>query len=149
MDKDREYKAVNSMLVNLFQEILKLEEKAIITEEFKDLTNNDMHVIEAIGIGDGRNMSAIAKSLGITVGSLTISVNALVKKGYVARTRSEEDRRVVLVSLTEKGVKAYRHHEDYHHKMTMAVLSAFDEEERKVLMKLLDAIEDFFDGYSG
>ena len=48
---DEAYKAINDVLVNLINEIWELEEKAIITEEFKDLTNNDMHVIEAIGLG--------------------------------------------------------------------------------------------------
>ena len=33
---------INDVLVNLFNEILKLEEEAIITDEFKDITNNDM-----------------------------------------------------------------------------------------------------------
>lgn len=59
---DEAYKAINDVLVNLINEIWELEEKAIITEEFKDLTNNDMHVIEAIGLGEGRNMSSIAKN---------------------------------------------------------------------------------------
>ena len=63
------YKTINHILVNLINEIWELEEKAIITEEFKDLTNNDMHVIEAVGLGDGNNMSAIARRLGITVGT--------------------------------------------------------------------------------
>ncbi len=37
----------SSTLVHLFHEIQKLEEEAIITEDFKDLTNNDMHIIES------------------------------------------------------------------------------------------------------
>lgn len=74
------YKTINHILVNLINEIWELEEKAIITEEFKDLTNNDMHVIEAVGLGDGNNMSAIARRLGITVGSLTTAMNSLVNK---------------------------------------------------------------------
>ena len=45
------YEVINDILVNLFNEILKREEEAIITEEFKDISNNDMHVIEAVGIG--------------------------------------------------------------------------------------------------
>ena len=69
---DKAYVTINNVLVNLINEIWVLEEKAIITEEFKDLTNNDMHVIEAVGTGDGKNMSSIAKKLNITVGSLTI-----------------------------------------------------------------------------
>ena len=65
------YKAINDILVHLFNEIWELEEKAIITEEYKDITNNDMHIIEAIGLGEGNNMSTIAKKLNITVGSLS------------------------------------------------------------------------------
>ena len=104
------YATINNILVNLINEIWELEEKAIITEEFKDLTNNDMHVIEAIGLGDGNNMSSIAKKLNITVGSLTTAMNSLVNK-----------------KLTDRGVKAYRHHEDYHRQMTRAILDKLDE----------------------
>ena len=89
------YESINKLFVHLFNDILELEEKAVITEEFKDLTNNDMHIIEAVGLGEGDKMSNIARKLGITVGSLTTSMNALVNKKYVLRERSEEDRRVV------------------------------------------------------
>ena len=76
------YETINDILVHLFNEIWELEEKAIITEEYKDISNNDMHIIEAIGLGKGNNMSAIAKKLNITVGSLTTSMNSLVNKKY-------------------------------------------------------------------
>ncbi|MGF0034230.1 MarR family winged helix-turn-helix transcriptional regulator [Bariatricus sp. SGI.154] len=142
------YITINNILVNLINEIWELEEKAIITEEFKDLTNNDMHVIEAVGLGDGRNMSSIAKKLNITVGSLTTAMNSLVNKKYVERRRSEEDRRVVYVKLTTKGIKAYKHHEDYHRQMTQAILDKLDETEIPVLVKTLDALSEFFTGYS-
>ena len=45
------YGILNEVLVRLFRDIMDIEEKAIITQEFKDLTNNDMHVIDAIGVG--------------------------------------------------------------------------------------------------
>ncbi|EOS80959.1 hypothetical protein C817_01295 [Dorea sp. 5-2] len=142
------YITINNVLVNLINEIWELEEKAIITEEFGDLTNNDMHVIEAVGTGDGKNMSSIARKLNITVGSLTTAMNSLVNKKYVERHRSEEDRRVVFVKLTPKGVRAYRHHEDYHRQMTQAVVDKLDEKEMPVLLKTLDALSEFFAGYS-
>ena len=148
MGMDDAYKMINQTLVSLINEIWELEEKAIITDEFKDLTNNDMHVIEAVGIREPRNMSSVAKTLGITVGTLTISINGLVKKGYVHRVRSDADRRVVLVSLTEKGEKAYYHHEEFHREMTNAVLNRLDEKEIPVLMKTLDGLSEFFRGYS-
>ena len=97
------YRAINEILVHLFNEIWELEEKAVITDEYKDITNNDMHIIEAVGLGKGNNMTAIAKKLKITVGSLTTSMNSLVNKKYVVRERSAEDRRVVNIRLTKKG----------------------------------------------
>ena len=145
---DKAYVTINNVLVNLINEIWELEEKAIITEEFKDLTNNDMHVIEAVGTGDGKNMSSIARKLNITVGSLTTAMNSLVTKKYVERRRSEEDRRVVFVKLTPKGIRAFRHHEDYHRQMTQAVVDKLDETEMPVLLKTLDALSEFFAGYS-
>lgn len=140
------YKTINDILVNLINEIWRLEEKAIITEEFKDISNNDMHVIEAIGLGEGNNMSAIAKKLNVTVGTLTTAMNSLVNKKYVERRRSERDRRVVYVKLTEKGVAAYRHHENYHMQMTQAILDKLSEDEIPVLVKTLDGLSGFFRG---
>ena len=107
-----------------------IEGKAIITEEFRDITNNDMHIIEAIGIYEKKNMSTIAKELSVTIGTLTIAINSLVKKGYVDRKRSEEDRRVVYISLTPKGEKA--------------TIDGLSEEETRVLVKALSNLSQFF-----
>ena len=140
------YKTINEVLVHLFNEIWEIEEKAIITEEFRDITNNDMHIIEAIGL-EGNHMSAIANKMKITVGSLTTSMNGLVNKKYAIRQRSETDRRVVNIVLTPKGVKAYNHHKDFHDKITRAAICALSEEEIPVLLKCLNSLSDFFHSY--
>ena len=137
---------INDVLVYLFNEIWELEEQAIITEEFRDITNNDMHVLEAVGLS-GNNMSAIAKKLNITVGSLTTPMNSLVKKHYVDRSRSEEDRRVVNINLTAKGRRAYDHHKDFHDQMTEAVIQHLSGPEVEVLAHALDNLSDFFRTY--
>ena len=138
---------INDVLVHLFNEIMELEEQAIITEEFKDITNNDMHIIEAIGLGEGSPMSAIAKKMNVTAGTLTTSMNSLVNKKYAVRERSEEDRRVVYIKLTEKGKKAYEHHAQFHHQMTEAVIKKLNEEEIPVLLKTLEGLSEFFRNY--
>ena len=138
------YDTLHDLLVKLFNEIMNIEEKAIITEEFKDISNNDMHIIEAIGLDEPRSMSSVAKDLSVTVGTLTIAINNLVKKAYV---RSEKDRRVVLISLTEKGVKAYHHHAEFHDEMIKATLNGLDEEQTKVLVKALTNLSTFFRTY--
>lgn len=143
---DQAYEMFHEVLVKLFNDIMNIEAKAIITPEFRDITNNDMHVIEAVGIREPRNMSSVAKTLGITVGTLTISINGLVKKGYVHRVRSDADRRVVLVSLTEKGKKAYHHHEKFHEDMIQSLLKDLSEEETKTLVSALTNPAGFFSG---
>lgn len=141
------YDTLNHLLVELFRDIMNIEEKAVITPEFKDITNNDMHIIEAIGRTEQKNMSAIAKSLSVTVGTLTIAINNLVKKGYVHRVRSEKDRRVVLISLTEKGRKAFDHHKRFHERMIDAAMNEIPDEEMDILVKALKNLTEFFQGY--
>ena len=139
-------KVINDVLVRLFNEIWQLEKNALITEEFKDLTYNDMHIIEAVGT-DVRKMSDIAASLRITVGSLTTSMNSLVKKGYTERERSGKDRRVVFIRLTAKGRRAYDHHAEFHRQMTEKVMQALSGEELQALTRALTGLVDFFEQY--
>ena len=141
------YDVFHDILVNLFQEIMDIEEKALITAEFKNISVNDMHIIEAIGTGEPKNMSTVAKLMSVTVGTLTIAINNLVKKGYVSRVRSEQDRRVVLIFLTEKGKRAYQHHREFHDGMVKALVEGLDEGQQKILVKSLLNLRTFFDSY--
>ena len=138
------YDVFHDILVNLFQEIMDIEEKALITAEFKNISVNDMHII---GTGEPKNMSTVAKLMSVTVGTLTIAINNLVKKGYVSRVRSEEDRRVVLIFLTEKGKRAYQHHREFHDGMVKALVEGLDEGQQKILVKSLLNLRTFFNSY--
>ena len=55
------YESLNVLLVDLFKDILNIEEKALINEEFKDISITDMHIIEAIGVANPRTMSEVSK----------------------------------------------------------------------------------------
>ncbi len=142
------YETVNDILVNLFNEIWDIEEKALITEEFKNISVNDMHIMEVIGINEPKNMSSVAKKLDVTVGTLTIAINNLVKKGYVKRERSSEDRRVVLISLSDKGVRAYDHHKNFHQKMVESVLDGLNDREADSLVAAMKKLRKFFRQYN-
>lgn len=141
------HETLNDILVVLFNEIMDIEEKAIITGEFCDISNNDMHIIEAVGTAEPKNMSTIAKTLAVTVGTLTTTMNSLVKKGYAVRQRCEEDRRVVYMSLTDKGKRAYAHHQAFHKEMIEAVMKGMDDGEKEVLIGMLDRLREFFRQY--
>lgn len=138
-------RTLNEMLVNLFNHVMDMEGDAVITEEFKDISNNDMHIIEAIGIEAPRNMSVIAQRLHVTVSTLTINMNGLEKKGYIQRQRGERDKRVVYVTLTDKGRKAFYHHRDFHKKMIKALVKDLNEQEMQILYRCLENLNTFFE----
>lgn len=135
---------LNELLVKLFKDILEIEAKSLITEEFKDITYNDMHIIEAVGIDELRNMKTVAKLMSVTTGTLTKAMDALCEKGYVVRERSTKDKRVIKLRLTDKGKSAYYHHEQFHRQMIKNIASEMSEQETEVLIYALAKMVDYF-----
>ena len=55
------------------------------------------------------------------------------------------DKRVVLVTLTEKGRKAFYHHRNFHRHMIHSMIKDLDEEEMRALISCLNKLNAFFD----
>lgn len=134
---------INEILVDLFNDILSIEHRAFSVSKFKDLSISEIHTIEAVSYEE-RTMSEVAKQLGITTGTLTIAINNLVNKGYVERRRNEDDRRVVLVSLTQTGKVVFRIHKKFHDDMVKATLEGLSIEEQEILINSLSKLNNFF-----
>ncbi|HIY58631.1 MAG TPA: MarR family transcriptional regulator [Candidatus Tetragenococcus pullicola] len=134
---------INQLLVDVFNDILSIEESELKKSRFKDLSITEMHTIEAIGMYKKKTTSEVARELSITVGTLTTAINRLVKKDYVERIRSEDDRRVVKLGLTKKGRLLYRVHQQFHIEMVRAVLTDMEDTESEALIKALDNLHNF------
>lgn len=135
---------LNELLVKLFKNIMEIEEKYLITPEYKNISVNDMHIIESIGIEEPKSMSVIAKLMSITTGTLTKLMDGLDEKGYVTRERGKKDKRVVFVSLTSLGKKAYFHHEKFHRDMIARIKDGVSEQEMTILIYVLAKMNDYF-----
>lgn len=138
---------VNDYLVSVFNDILVIEESELKKSQFKDLSITEMHTIEAIGMYKKKTTSEVAKELSITVGTLTIAINRLVKKEYVERIRSEDDRRVVKLGLTKKGKLLFRVHQHFHREMVKGVLNNMTADEEQALLKALKNLHGFLQDY--
>ena len=136
---------LNMLLVKLFNDILKIEAAAIKQGEFSDLSVTENHIIEAIGKDREMTMTEVAKGLDITVGTLTTAINRLIKKEYVERRRIEEDRRVVLIKLTNKGEKAFDSHAQFHDDKIKSIIKELPETEETVLKTSLKRMTNFFE----
>lgn len=94
----REKDALDSMI---FEQIIQKK----ILSRFKELSKNQPMVIKIIGM-EGKIMpSTIGNYTGMDRSSLTRMIDDLEKKGMVFRENDPEDRRKVLVSLTDKGLE--------------------------------------------
>lgn len=76
--------------------------------------------------------------LGLTSGTMTYLVNKLVKKNYVVRCQSDQDKRIFFMDLTEVGTRFMEEmspkHLDYLEKLISDILS---NDERQLLSSLL------------
>jgi DNA-binding MarR family transcriptional regulator len=141
---NRSINVINELLVDIFNDILQIEQNALQQGALSDLSVTEIHTLEAIGMYDPRNMSEVAGDLKITVGTLTTAVNRLINKGYVERKRIEEDRRVVQIQLTKKGKLAYRIHEKFHSDMVKSTIDGLSEKEEEIVINALEKLNDFF-----
>jgi Transcriptional regulators len=117
--------------------IVEAEEQMTKNSKFSDMTGNDMRVVAAIGIADAKNMSAIAKELSVTVGTLTISINSLLRKGYVLRERGIIDKRTVYISLSAKGKKAFLFRQRFFETILLKINGEFTVEQQSLLYNVL------------
>ena len=96
-------------LVTFIREMAKLNLmlKGFIRQKFKennvDLTSEMMQVMLQLWKKDGINQQEIANATVKDKASLTYLIDNLVRRGLVARTEDENDRRNKLIFLTEEG----------------------------------------------
>lgn len=136
---------VNDLLVETFNSILRVEENVVRNRLTEGLTISEVHTIHAIGLHGSSPMNVIAARLDVTLATCTTAVGKLVTKGFAERSRSDADRRQVLVSLTKEGRQAYCVHELFHKEMVDAAFADLTEEEEAVLVRALTKVKDFFE----
>lgn len=136
---------INQYLVTIFNEVITIEENALRESQFRDISIKEMHTIEAIGMYNEHTTTQIANILCVTVGTMTVAINNLEKKGYVERVRSKTDRRVVKLSLTKKGRLLYRLHDKFHRDMVLATIETMDPGEMNQLLKGLQNLHHFLE----
>lgn len=99
-----------------------------VISKFKELSKNQPMVIKIIGI-EGKVMpSTIGNYTGMDKSSLTRMIDDLEKKGMVFRENDPEDRRKVLISLTDKGLECCNYFDEIVNE-TLNFISKKDAEE--------------------
>ena len=144
---EKHVRMIDQVLVHLFNDLLRIEERTL-QRQVSDLSMREIHIIEAVCAAqeEDNTMTVLAATLRITVGSLTVAVNTLERKGYLVRRRSASDKRRVHVLPLPPALEVEKHHRDFHRRMVDAVTHAIPAEQLDVLIEGLRGINDYFYG---
>jgi DNA-binding MarR family transcriptional regulator len=85
-------------------------------------------------------MGELSNALTVPLSTATRMVNWMVTDGYVKRLPDPEDRRVVRVALTEKGLEMHNTIRSYTEERVGTILSSLSTDEQKKLLQLIDKV---------
>ena len=105
-----------------------------------NLGHQDLRVVKHLGEAGPQMMRSLAEHLGVAVNSMTNLVDNLEHKGLAHRTRSEVDRRVVHVALTDEGKRVFDSAAFAKIQFHRALLSALTDDEQQILIVLFRKI---------
>lgn len=134
---------INQLLVDVFNQILSIEE-ATLKERGVKLSMTEVHVLEAIRDTKIPTMGEVARKLRVTLGTLTTSVNILVRKKFVYRYSDDKDRRKVYLKLTDSAIEVLKIHDQFHDEMIEAVFKDLELDKDVILLKSLENIMNYF-----
>lgn len=143
-ERERNLETLNSLLVDTFNAILKVEERSIRVGLTDTVTVTEMHILDTIGDDGVRTVTELAAAAMVTVSTMTIAINRLEGKKLVERVRDTADRRVVRVRLTEAGRRIAYAHRRFHRRMARAVADGLEPGELDILAQAMEKLRGFF-----
>ncbi|MDF7637251.1 MarR family transcriptional regulator [Leuconostocaceae bacterium ESL0958] len=121
--------AMTKDLVDLFANVIQVEEYELRNGPFSDLTVKEVHTIYAISMYEEKSASQVARAVRLSPSAMSTAIDRLVKKGYVERRRSKADRRVVKLGLTHAGRVLFRAHQYFHYQLSKTILADLSDEQ--------------------
>lgn len=100
-------------------------------------THAQFRVLVLASKRDAWRMSDLANRMALSPGSLTLMMDRLIEDGLISRGRSDKDRRVVTVRITEKGRAMLAERRTGLNRLAAAYIARLSPSERD---ELLDAV---------
>lgn len=101
------------------------------------LTTVETFCIEIIYAMNNPTVSEFASFIQISSPNAAYKVNSLIKKGYLRKIQSENDKREFHLEVTDKYLNYYNISSSYVKDVTGRIEDRFDKEELKLLEKML------------
>ncbi|EIT85790.1 MarR family transcriptional regulator [Fictibacillus macauensis ZFHKF-1] len=106
------------------------------TDNESDLTRTQYVLMRMLSVRDRWTVTELAEMLEVKPSAVTVAVDRLYKRGYVQRYRSENDRRIVYLELSETGTSILKEAEDKRLRSMENLLSTLSKEELDMLVSI-------------
>jgi len=104
--------------------------------EFSELSIAQTQAMVAISLGKS-TMKELAEELNIAFPTTTILTGRLVKGGYVTRKADKNDRRIIHLSLTNKGTRTFKKVMKSKMNKVKLIFNKMSEKDKKSLCRIL------------
>lgn len=101
------------------------------------LTRTEFGVLELLYHKGSQPIQQIGGKVLMSSGNITYVVDKLVRRGFVRRNASKEDRRLIYAEITEEGSAFIQEAFPKHAEVIAEVVSGLSEEERRSAAELL------------
>jgi len=137
---------LNRLLVMAYRKINKLEEGILHSVSGMELSISEMHLLEAVGEKreGGIPLFELAQRMELSAPTVTVAVNKLSKKGFVNKSKSEKDKRSVIVELTRMGKKMNAAHRYFREQMVRDIDRLLSPSEREGMLRGMEQLNRFF-----
>lgn len=105
-----------------------------------ELTREQYQVMCLIHSNERCTSTILADILFVGKSSITAIVNRMVTRNWIERTRDEEDRRIVYLTLTDSGRRVYKQAENQLQSLVSSYLTHFDEGEVEHFITLYEKL---------
>ncbi|GAB7387149.1 MarR family transcriptional regulator [Bacillaceae bacterium] len=106
----------------------------------EQMTSTEFIFLKMLAEKGPQMVTALAQEFDVTVSHITAVSDRLVKKGWVRRQRSETDRRVVELCITQEGREWVKRIEQKKKEFLQRKFDSFETEEMEILVRLLDKL---------
>ncbi len=137
---------LQKLIEMLSQSMEQNEQKVIQQSEFASLSMSKIHYLDTISHLERPTISQLAKKLGVSKPSVTLTVDALQDLEYVKKVKSDQDLRVHHIHLTEKGKKIVTLHDAIHMGYAKYFENALTKKELAIFVSLLNKAVDSMEG---
>ena len=135
---------LNQALKDMFYSVLRLHERSVSKLANGNLSRTEMHALEIVQDIPDATLTQISDILGITKATVSVSVNRLVEKGYLIKTRAEDDKRKSILKLTDEGEAMCKKHTQFHDMLIHAVMRDFQVAQYPEVLASMQALVNFF-----